>query len=124
MHANDLESIHRAYRVIGVTPDSSALRIKRTYRRLATTWHPDKWPIGSAESKHAGEQMQQINDAFRLIEHAPLRYRFEAQASGTGWNPLVLGEIRADDAGNLVRPGANLVVILPLEHDAQQGLGT
>jgi len=44
-HSDDLEKLHQAYRVIGVARDSSTLRIKRAYRRLARTWHPDKWPL-------------------------------------------------------------------------------
>jgi hypothetical protein len=77
--SDDLERLDQAYRVIGVTPDSSALRIKRAYRRLAKTWHPDKWPLHSAEGRHAGERMRVINDAFKLIQHAPLRYQTEGR---------------------------------------------
>lgn len=81
--SNDLQRIDRAYRVIGVRPDTSAFRIKREYRRLAKMWHPDKWPLGSLQNQHAGERMREINDAFRLIQHAPLRYGFETQAKVT-----------------------------------------
>jgi hypothetical protein len=48
--------------------------IKRRYRRLARKWHPDTFPHGSPEQDHASKRMQEINDAYRRIRHAPLRY--------------------------------------------------
>jgi COMPASS component SWD3 len=56
-----------AYRIIGVSPESSALRIKREYRRLAKLWHPDKFPHNTAEQRHAAERMRAINEAYQSI---------------------------------------------------------
>jgi|SRR6185503_447361 len=75
----DLRRIKLAYEVLGVSLDSSAFRIKREYRRLAKLWHPDKWPQASEQQQRAGERMREINDAFRLVQHAPLRYRLDTQ---------------------------------------------
>ncbi len=72
----------QAYRVLGLAPDSSALRIKREYRRLAKLWHPDKFPHNTAEQRRATERMREINDAYQLIKHAPLRYRANATRAG------------------------------------------
>ena len=73
----ELESIEHAYRVLGVSRESSALRIKREYRRLAGMWHPDKFVHDSADQRRATERMREINAAFQLARHAPLRYRRE-----------------------------------------------
>ena len=75
----------QAYRVLGLAPDSSALRIKREYRRLAKRWHPDKFPLNTPEQRDAAERMRAINEAYQSIKHAPLRYR----AYATGPGPVV-----------------------------------
>jgi DnaJ-domain-containing protein 1 len=72
-----------AYRVLGLPSDSSALRIKREYRRLAKLWHPDKFPHNTAEQRHAAERMRAINSAYQSIKHAPLRYRAYAARART-----------------------------------------
>jgi hypothetical protein len=73
--ASELARVEEAYRVLGVPTDSSALRIKREYRRLARTWHPDKFADNAPEQRRATERMREINDAFQLAKHAPLRFR-------------------------------------------------
>ena len=79
----ELPAIENAYRVLGVSRDSSALRIKREYRRLARMCHPDKFAHNTPDQKRAAERMREINVAFRLVKHAPLRYRSDS-ASQTG----------------------------------------
>ena len=71
----ELPAIEHAYRVLGVSRDSSALRIKREYRRLARMWHPDKFVHNTPDQRRAAERMREINAAFQLLKHAPLRYR-------------------------------------------------
>jgi hypothetical protein len=73
-------AIETAYRVLGVPPDSSALRIKREYRRLARLWHPDKFAHDPREQRRATERMREINAAYELVKHAPLRYRSDARS--------------------------------------------
>jgi hypothetical protein len=79
----DLQAIEQAYRVLGVSPVSSALRIKREYRRLARLWHPDKFAHDTKEQRLATERMREINTAYQLAEHAPLRYRYDAPSATT-----------------------------------------
>ena len=74
-----LSQLRDAYRVLQVGFEASALAIKHAYRRKAQRWHPDKWPAESAEQRDAAEQMSQINRAYRLIRHAPLRYQLRAE---------------------------------------------
>jgi len=73
-----LPSIEQAYRVLGLSRDSSPLRIKREYRRLARMWHPDKFLHNTPDQRRATERMREIIAAFQLVKHAPLRYRLDA----------------------------------------------
>lgn len=78
---DDFDELDRAYRFLAVSHDSSVLQIKRAYRRLAKSWHPDKTPLGSLESQRAGERMREINEAFQLVKHAPLRFAITKQSA-------------------------------------------
>jgi hypothetical protein len=91
--SQDWAGIRRAYQALGLAPDSSALRIKRAYRRLAKEWHPDKWPHGSPQQQRATERMRDINEAYRLVKHAPLRYHIDTQRRVSP---------RADQSGHVV----------------------
>jgi hypothetical protein len=76
---SQLARLEQAYRVLGVLPDSSALRIRSEYRRLARRSHPDTLPPDSPQQRHASVRMREINDAYELIKHAPLRFYVDAQ---------------------------------------------
>jgi DnaJ like chaperone protein len=59
-----------AYAVLGVEPTASETEIKRSYRRLAREYHPDKLAAkGLPEDflKFANEKLQAINEAYELI---------------------------------------------------------
>jgi len=59
-----------AYALLGVEPDASEREIKRSYRRLASEYHPDKLASkGLADDfmKFANEKLQAINEAYELI---------------------------------------------------------
>lgn len=91
--APTVEELRRAYEVVGIPIDSSAVAIKQGYRNRARYWHPDKWPIGSKDQETAAERMRNLNVAYDLIRHAPLRYRIEshprvqARAERRGYSP-------------------------------------
>jgi hypothetical protein len=50
------------YQILNVTRGASELEIKRSYRRLAVQYHPDKNPDPSAE-----EQFKEISEAFEIL---------------------------------------------------------
>lgn len=75
--AEDLRRLRNAYQVLALPLSSTAAEIKREFRRLARTWHPDKWPAGSEQQARAADRMREINVAFEAIRHAPLRYHIE-----------------------------------------------
>ena len=62
-----------AYAALGVTPESSAAKIKRAYRKLISQNHPDKLASrGLPESMRAvaEERSREINSAYGLIKEA------------------------------------------------------
>lgn len=74
----DLTALRHAYHTLGVAHDASALKVKQEYRRRAKEWHPDKWPAGSEAQARAAERMRELNAAYALALHAPLRYHVES----------------------------------------------
>lgn len=77
LDADDLRRLRAAFQALGVSLTSTASEIRREFRRLAKTWHPDKWPAGSPQQAKAEERMREINVAYDAIRHAPLRYHIE-----------------------------------------------
>jgi len=74
MNRTEPTTVEQAYRVLNVPKDSSAMVIKQAYRRLLKRWHPDLQKAGSAAHAESTEMARRINEAYALIEHAPLRY--------------------------------------------------
>ena len=103
----DIQSLRRAYQALGVPIESSGHAIKQEYRRRAKLWHPDKWPAGSEAQQRAAAQMRDLNGAYGLIRHAPLRYhieshpRVEARAERRG-TPVRREVVRVTDHGEYV----------------------
>jgi DnaJ like chaperone protein len=63
-------NLSAAYAVLQVSPDASNEEIKKSYRRLAREYHPDKLAAkGLPEdlTKYANEKLQAINEAYDLI---------------------------------------------------------
>jgi DnaJ-class molecular chaperone len=57
-----------AWHILGVPPGADVDSIKRAYRRLARTVHPDLHPEASAEEKRALEtRFAQITEAYRAL---------------------------------------------------------
>lgn len=57
-----------AYRLLGVTADSTLKQIKAAYRQRVSQWHPDRLGFQSeAVQRRATEQMAAINEAYHLL---------------------------------------------------------
>jgi hypothetical protein len=77
----DLFAFMDAYKVLGVDYTADSAAIRQAHKRLAKQHHPDRFPAGSAEQQQATARMAEINDAYRLIREAPLRYHRVSKAS-------------------------------------------
>jgi DnaJ-domain-containing protein 1 len=80
-------TMERAYRVLNIAPNASALAIKQAYRKLLKRWHPDLQQAGTTAHAESTEMSRRINEAYALIQHAPLRYERFASAKNTGPQP-------------------------------------
>jgi curved DNA-binding protein CbpA len=78
-----IERLKKAYRVLNVPEAASALAIKASYRKLIKRWHPDKPATGAATHEEAVMMTKLINEAYSLIENAPLRYFGERPAASS-----------------------------------------
>ena len=61
------------YDALGVRPNASALDIKKAYRKLAITTHPDKNP--GDETAHA--RFQAIGEAYQVLSNDDLRKQYD-----------------------------------------------
>lgn len=77
MAGNDITELKRAYEVLGIPFSAPAPSIKKSYRRIAKRWHPDLYPSGTPSHIEATRMMKLINEAYSLVEHAPLRNHIE-----------------------------------------------
>ena len=58
-----------AYKILGVSKNASIDEIKKTYRKLATEYHPDKVSyLGEDFRKNAEEKFRKINEAYEMIK--------------------------------------------------------
>jgi len=78
-----VEKLRKAYRVLDVPEAASALAIKSNYRKLIKRWHPDRPATNAASSAEAMMMTKLINEAYSLIENAPLRYYAGGKGSQT-----------------------------------------
>ncbi|WP_420152049.1 J domain-containing protein [Siphonobacter sp.] len=61
------------YEQLGVSSRASIEEIKRAYRQLAVTWHPDKNP----GQPQAEERFKAINEAYRVLSDPALRASYD-----------------------------------------------
>jgi curved DNA-binding protein CbpA len=59
--------VHRAYRVLGVSPDATLEEVREAYRDLAQVWHPDRFAHNDRLHEKAARNLQRINEAFALV---------------------------------------------------------
>ena len=67
------------YETLGVSEKETPEEIKKSYRKLAIRWHPDKWSNKTLkEREQANEKMQELNKAFEILGDPELRKRYDA----------------------------------------------
>lgn|GEM_PF-2001672 len=64
------------YETLGLQPDASLEEVKRAYRTLAKTWHPDRFTHDPGLKQQAEEKIKAINHAYEFLRqhlqtHAP-----------------------------------------------------
>lgn len=66
------------YQTLGLASDVTPAEIKRAYRKLAKTQHPDATaPVGTDEHSAATEEMVRINEAYETLMDAAKRAQYD-----------------------------------------------
>lgn len=59
--------LHRAYRVLGLSPDATPDEARQAFRDLAQVWHPDRFGHNERLRDKAARNLQRINEAFDVV---------------------------------------------------------
>jgi curved DNA-binding protein len=88
------------YQVLGLKKNATAAEIKRTYRKLAVKYHPDKNP----GNKDAEEKFKEINEAYAVLSDPQKRAQYD-QFGSTGFHERFSQEdiFRNFDVGDLFK---------------------
>ena len=60
-----------ALAVLALKPGATAAEIKESYRDLVKVWHPDRFGSDLRLRQKAEDKLQQINDAYRVLQSPP-----------------------------------------------------
>jgi len=66
------------YKALGVARDAGSDEIKKTYRKLALKWHPDKNPDNP---KEATEKFKQVSEAYAVLSDENKRREYDVTGS-------------------------------------------
>ncbi|HEU0265263.1 MAG TPA: DnaJ C-terminal domain-containing protein, partial [Geobacterales bacterium] len=88
------------YEILGIPRSSSADEIKRAFRKLAVTYHPDKNP----GDKKAEERFKEINEAYAVLSDPQKRKQYD-QFGDAGFHQRFSQEdiFRGFDVGDLFK---------------------
>ncbi|VBB17743.1 DnaJ domain protein [Yasminevirus sp. GU-2018] len=68
----------KLYDTLNVRPDSGLDEIKKSFRKLALQWHPDKWSQGSdEEKKHAEDMFKELTEAYTILSDPKKRELYD-----------------------------------------------
>lgn len=65
---------HRYYEVLGLPATATELDVKKSYRRLALKWHPDKNPHNKAEAER---KFKEIGEAYEVLSDRQKRQIYD-----------------------------------------------
>jgi tetratricopeptide (TPR) repeat protein len=63
----DRLDINHAYEILGLTPGASQVQVKRAYRQLVKTWHPDRF-VDQKQKQEAESKIKKINAAYNQLK--------------------------------------------------------
>ncbi len=82
-----LDDPRRAYAILGVQPGVSAEALKRRYRELVRTWHPDRFASDPAGRAEAEQRLREINLAYDALSASPVPPPVDAPAAAESAPP-------------------------------------
>eukprot|EP00128_Syssomonas_multiformis_P017252 Colp12_sorted_trinity150504_noHs@13270 len=66
------------YKILGVSKDADDAEIKKAYRRMALTHHPDKCQGTEEEKAEAEKNFKDVGEAFKVLSDASQRRKYDA----------------------------------------------
>lgn len=69
------------YEVLDVAHDASVDTIRKAYRRLALTYHPDKAALHGHDAEAVAQKFQQVGFAYSILSDEKRRKRYDATGS-------------------------------------------
>jgi len=69
------------YQILGISQKATPEQIKRTYRTLVKSCHPDLFVSGSEEQARAGDRLREINAAYAVLSNPLKRMIYDAKLS-------------------------------------------
>jgi len=61
------------YEIMGISPDTKEEEIKRTYRKLAMQYHPDR----NMGNPHCEERLKELNEAYQVLGDEEKRRHYD-----------------------------------------------
>jgi len=81
------------YTILGLAKDADSMQIKSAYRKLASKYHPDKFPTESSEKNNATAKFREAKEAYETLSdpekkaaHDNPSQRFHNKTDWDGWN--------------------------------------
>ena len=67
------DEVLRAYRALELAPTAGATEAKHAYRRLLTTYHPDRFASNGRDHRTAGEVTRRLTEAYAIVRRYQLQ---------------------------------------------------
>ena len=71
------------YKILNVSPEATEDQIRKSYKKLAIKWHPDKNPDNK---KEAEEKFKQISEAYSVLGDKDKRREYDAYRNGINFD--------------------------------------
>jgi len=69
------------YQILGISQKASPEQIRRSYRTLVKSCHPDLFPSGSTQQSQAERRIREINAAYAVLSNAKQRAAYDSKIS-------------------------------------------
>lgn len=69
------------YQILGISQQATPEQIKRTFRTLVKSCHPDLFASGSGEQAQAQDRLREINAAYAILSNPQKRTAYDAKLS-------------------------------------------
>jgi len=87
------------YEIMGITPEAETKEIKKSYRKLAMKYHPDR----NHDDPACEERLKEINEAYRILGDEEKRRRYDLSCQQSFNRHAYYQEDLSDDLIEILR---------------------